>query len=617
MALSEQCLEQLGLHTPPFDDAPDETFVYSDPLLDGLLESARAALNGPGAVVLMTGENGSGRSLQLMRLLAMLPDPFELIAFRARINTQFESVDNTIRNYLRSQNADDPDRPLTELLADRVAEGVDPVIAMDDAHLVGTDIVNNLMRMRSEVLAKHGRAPRIVLVGSGGLLRRRLYLPDPADEDQVTRVSLRAFNLEQTAAYLRHRLQAAGLADPERLLDADTIYHLQTTSQGLPGNLNREANSFLERQCRSERRAGATAASSSTVPGVAAGEASEADTDGTAGGAAGEPRAEEAVFTASPDTGPEAAAEPAMPTSRDAEDDFTPAAEALASTAPSDTPESGIATERQARDPGGIDADNRIPEPPVTENAAFWNQRWFVPAVAITVALGIAAPVVWQLLEGDPAPADSEIIELPLPEPHVTEAEPETPPEADPEPPRDDELALGDPLDLPPPAEAESTPAEGDSPDPAAPDTGREPEQAEPEPEPEPIPEPDPTSEPEPEPEAAPEPAAEGLAADEADAERLRSDRNWLDDQDSGATTIQLLAAPNMADARAYADQHELGGIRYIPTRVNDRDFVVILAGVFPDRAAAQRAAEDLPEAVRRDQPWIRSIGSVQNAVRD
>ncbi|WP_024327788.1 SPOR domain-containing protein [Thioalkalivibrio sp. AKL19] len=617
MALSEQCLEQLGLHAPPFDDAPDETFVYSDPLLDGLLESARAALNGPGAVVLMTGENGSGRSLQLMRLLAMLPDPFELIAFRARINTQFESVDNTIRNYLRSQNADDPDRPLTELLADRIAEGVDPVIAMDDAHLVGTDIVNNLMRMRSEVLAKHGRAPRIVLVGSGGLLRRRLYLPDPADEDQVTRVSLRPFNLEQTAAYLRHRLQAAGLADPERLLDADTIHHLQTTSQGLPGNLNREANNFLERQCRSERRAGGAAALDSTAPGVAAGEAAEA---GTAGGAADPPRTDEAVFTAAPETGSEAPTEPAIRASRDADDDFTPAAEALASTAPSDTPESGIAAEPQARGPGGIDADDRIPEPPVTENAAFWNQRWFVPAVAITVALGIAAPVAWQLLESEPAPADSEIIELPLPEPRITEAEPE--PAA---PATDDEVVVADPLDLPGPAEAEPTEPPTDAPTPAEPEPEMPAEPAEPAPQAEPEPEPEPAQEPEPEPEPAPEPTAdpepepatEELATEDGDAERLQNDRTWLNDQDGGATTIQLLAAPNMGAARAYADQHELGGIRYIPTRVNNREFVVILAGVFPDRAAAQRAVEDLPAAVRSDEPWIRSIGSVQNAVRD
>ncbi|WP_018140155.1 AAA family ATPase [Thioalkalivibrio sp. ALJ7] len=614
MALSEQCLEQLGLHTPPFDEAPDETFVYSDPLLDGLLESARAALNEPGAVVLMTGENGSGRSLQLMRLLAMLPEPFDLIAFRARINTQFESVDNTIRNYLRSKNADDPDRALTELLADRVTDGADPVIAMDDAHLVGTDIVNNLMRMRSEVLAKHGRAPRIVLVGSTGLLRRRLYLPDPSDEDQVTRISLRAFNLEQTAAYLRHRLQAAGLADPDRLLDTDAVHHLQTTSQGLPGNLNREANSFLERQCRSERRAGAAAASSA-APGVAAGAAAEADSaeseplagDDTPSNLDQESVEPSFVATRDDET---TTAEPGLHASREPDDtEFTPAAEALAGSAVQDTPETPAS-------PDGFEPDSGIPAPPAPENVAFWNQRWFVPAVAITVALGIAAPVAWQLLESEPTTADGEIIELPLPEPRMTESEQDETPE----PPADDEVVVADPLDLPPPAEAE---AEAESQiEPEAPAEPAEAEPAtEPDPEPAPTPEPEPAPEPEPEPESEPapepDPASDDLAEDDVDATRLRDDRSWLNDQDGSGATIQLLAAQDMAAARAYADRHELGGIRYIPTRVNDREFVVILAGVFPDRAAAERAVEDLPEAVRRDEPWIRSIGSVQNVVRD
>ncbi|WP_018873147.1 SPOR domain-containing protein [Thioalkalivibrio sp. ALJ16] len=612
MALSEQCLEQLGLHAPPFEDAPDETFIYSDPLLDGLLESARAALNGPGAVVLMTGENGSGRSLQLMRLLAMLPEPFELIAFRARINTQFESVDNTIRSYLRSQNADDPDRALTELLGNRVADGADPVIAMDDAHLVGTDIVNNLMRMRSEILARHGRAPRIILVGSNGLLRRRLYLPDPSDEDQVTRVGLRAFNLEQTAAYLRHRLQAAGLADPERLLDADSVHHLQTTSQGLPGNLNREANSLLERQCRSERRN--TVAAATAGAGVATGAAAEAADTPRDAPTPQEPL--EPTFSATRDEAVSDAPEPdvALAATRDtSRSDFTPAAEALATgdqrPAPPEPPE-GFE---------GIEADTRIPQPPATESTAFWNQRWFVPAVALTVAVGIAAPVAWQLLETESVPADSEIIELPLPEPRITEAEPAV----EPEPATDDTLALGDPLDLPAPTESAPEPTTAPTEAPSAPARDPEPapepepdppaQPADPEPAPEPEPEPEPESTPEPEPE--PEPAT--TAADEADAERLSNDRAWLNNQDSGATTIQLLAAPNLSTARAYADRHELGGIRYIPTRVNGRDFVVILAGAFADREAAQRAVEDLPAAVRNDGPWVRSIGSVQNVVRD
>ncbi|MBS3800493.1 MAG: SPOR domain-containing protein [Thioalkalivibrio sp.] len=616
MALSNQCLEPLGLRTPPFDDAPDASFIYSDPLLDGLLESARTALNKPGAVVLITGDNGSGRSLQLMRLLAMLPDPFELIAFRARINTQFEAVDTTIRNYLRSQNAEDPDRALTELLEDRVAAGFDPVIAMDDAHLVGTDIVNNLMRMRSEILARQGRAPRVVLVGSGGLLRRRLYLPDAFDEDQVTRLTLRAFNLEQTAAYLRHRLQAAGLDDPDRLLDTDAIHHLQTSSQGLPGNLNREANSLLERQCRQERRSG-SAEAGPTVPGVAAGVAAEkAASDGP------ETRHQEVT----PD--------PILRASRDDEGtDFTPAAEALGGTATADS----ITPAGQAAYSGDEAAEADTSSAGGHENVAFWNQRWFVPAVAATIALGIAAPVAWQLI-ATPTPGEHEVIELPVPEPRVSKPATGTDPDAGGVP--------VEPPDLPPAAKVRpgtSEPSAIPPPAATAPETQvatQEPEPApEPEPEPEPAPspasnagaDPEPEREPKPEPEAesepAPGPAAETEPADEStaaepapegvDAPRLRADRAWLNDQESTRMTIQLMAAPDMAAAREYAAAHDLGGIRYLPTRVNGRDFVVILAGAFPDRASAQRAAEDLPAAVRRTEPWIRSIGSVQSVVRD
>lgn len=606
MALSDQCLEQLGLRAPPFDDAPDASFIYSDPLLDGLLESARAALNEPGAVVLITGDNGSGRSLQLMRLLAMLPDPFELIAFRARINTQFEAVDTTIRNYLRSQNAEDPDRALTELLADRIAAGVDPVIAMDDAHLVGTDIVNNLMRMRSEILARQGRAPRVVLVGSGGLLRRRLYLPDAFDEDQVTRLALRAFNLEQTAAYLRHRLQAAGLDDPDRLLDPDAIHHLQTSSHGLPGNLNREANSFLERQCRLERRS-SSAEAGPTVPGVAAGAAAE-----TASSDRAEPRQQEAT------------PEPALRASRDDEAaDFTPAAQALGGSMSADD----VTPSAQAAETGDGATEADASRAGGHGNVAFWNQRWFVPAVAATVALGIAAPVAWQLI-ATPAPGEREVIELPVPEPRVSEPAPEPAP--------DDESLPVDPPDLPAPAEVRPGSSDPSAiPPPAATAPETQAETQEPEPAREPAPEaesaarpatgagPEPEAEPKPAPgpaaeaEAAREPTAAEPAPEDADATRLRADRAWLNDQDSSRITIQLMAAPDMPTAREYAAEHDLGGIRYLPTRVNGRDFVVILAGAFPDRATAQRAAEDLPAAVRRTEPWIRSIGSVQSVVRD
>jgi len=59
-----------------------------------------------------------------------------------------------------------------------------------------------------------------------------------------------------------------------------------------------------------------------------------------------------------------------------------------------------------------------------------------------------------------------------------------------------------------------------------------------------------------------------------------------------------------------------LAGIRLIPTRSGGRDFVVALAGSFASRSAAEQALANLPEEVRAGQPWIRSIGSVQDIQR-
>jgi DamX protein len=43
---------------------------------------------------------------------------------------------------------------------------------------------------------------------------------------------------------------------------------------------------------------------------------------------------------------------------------------------------------------------------------------------------------------------------------------------------------------------------------------------------------------------------------------------------------------------------------------------VIALAGSFPSRSAAETAVGNLPAGVRENQPWIRSIGSVQEIQR-
>ena len=591
MSLHPDCLAELKLRHPPFDSLPSEDFVYSDEHLEDMLAAARAAMETPGAILMLTGEDGSGRSMQLMRLLGSLPDNYELIAFRARLNTQFEAVDFTIRNHLRAGGNDDPDLPLSDLLARRIRAGFDPVIAVDDAHLLGMDLINILLRIRSDILVAEGRAPRLILAGDSVLLRRRLQLR-PSEEEQIARFTLRPFSLEQTEAYLRHRLRAAGLADAGAILTDDTVADLQAESKGLPEALNIYANEWLERLCRARlaKSAGSGAASGM---GSNVGDGTAWQTSHAALGVTGDPPEE------------------------------TPPVESSASqTDPDDRPEPSALADLRAN------AEDRDPKLQLREEeqeeaatpVPFWSRTWFVPAVAALVAFLVLAPFARHLFDRPPDPP-VRTVELPLPVIPAPAPDPIEP-----------EATLGDPLATAPAPLQNGDPEIVEVPFDDRPPAEMPPTDVAPAPPPEvppaPVPQPEPRPEPPPEPRAEPAPSPPPDAPAEPPrtpvqpspepppAAALAEDLAWLGRQNRGHFTIQLAAAHNAEAARSFVESHGLTGIRLIPTRSGGSDFVVALAGSFSSRSAAEQARANLPEDVRAGQPWIRSIGSVQDIQR-
>lgn len=613
MSLHPDCLAELNLQRPPFDELPSEDFVYNDDLLDELIDDAVEAAAAPGAILMLAGDDGSGRSMQLMRLLGSMPENYELIAFRARLNTPFEAVDSTIRNRLRAAGHDDPDRPLTDLLAARIREGFDPVIAVDDAHLLGMDIINILLRIRSDILISEGRAPRLVLAGDAVLLRRHLPLR-PVDEDQTAHFKLRPFSLEQTEDYLRHRLSAAGMKDVDSVLTRDVVADLQAESKGLPGALNRHANDWLQRLCRartmqpptpvpttgitpedevapernvllqheilSEDTASRAPLTETTIP--------ESDTAAEPRVAASREEIPDDGFGDDSDPDLRDRAPPKVPLDADGPVDNTREHTAPQREAPITIPNMNRDTHTSSL--RASDSDRHVPtwlrreadpaptQPPIP----FWSRTWFVPAVAALVAFLILAPFARHLLDRPPTPPTSAV-ELPLPISQMP-----APAEAVPGPAMDDARpAFGEiPFDKPPARI----------------------------PEPSPPPAPAPRAAPAPEPAAAPPPAQPRQPAPEASG--LAADRDWLARQNSGHLTIQLIATQDLAAAIRFVERHDLTGIRFIQTRSGGQDFVVALAGSFASRAAAENAARNLPEAVRANQPWIRSLGSLQDIQR-
>jgi DamX protein len=517
------------------------------------------------------------------------------------LNTEFEAVEFTIRNPMSAGGHDVPDLPLGDLLAGRIRAGFDPVIAVDDAHLLGMDLINILLRIRSDILSAEGRAPRLILAGDPVLLRRRLQLRS-SDEQQTARFTLRPFSLEQTEAYLRHRLRAAGMPNHGALLTEDVIADLQAESKGLPDGLNIYANEWLERLCRARMGKSAAAGSASGAQSNV-GEGTTWQTSPTALGVTGDPPEE-------------------MPL------DSTPSHEAPDDPHDQQHEELDLAELRADDEDRGPEPQQGEPErEPQASPIPFWSRTWFVPVVAALVAFLILAPFARHLFDRPPTPPASTV-ELPLPMAPAPAPEPVEPEPAWEDPlaitpgPEDDPRVVEVPFDDRPPAEM-PPPDEPPAPPTPAPQPEPRPEPpAEPAPPPAPV-EP-PTAPVQPptapvQPPAAPvQPPAAPVQPPAAPptAGTLAADRAWLGRQDRGHFTIQLIAAQNAATARSVVERHGLTGIRLIPTHSGGRDFVVALAGSFTSRSAAEQALANLPEEVRAGQPWIRSIGSVQDIQR-
>jgi len=593
MSLDPDCLARLKLRQAPFDTLTSEDFLYSDPLLESLVETAARALAAPGAVVVLAGPDGSGRSIQLMRLLGALDGQYELIAFRSRPNIPFDAVDVTIRAHLRSGGFDNPNRSVADLLAERARAQARLVLAIDDAHLLGGEGLVKLVRLRATVLEAGGQGLRLILVGDPSLSRGRLPLPDLLDDSQVVRLNLRPFNLEQAGAYLRHRLRVAGLDDPDSLLSRGDIAVLQGSAKGLPAALNVQANAWLARRCKSlEGGLGSSLSRRSTAASAAPAAVSAAPARATAPPPAPEPledsldQAEE-FLDLEPDT-----YEPSVPPppKEPQLSDFLVGGEVPTALAQSEF-EQILQRVRQhqpwetaaaaAPEPKAATREEIKATAPKTRTP-YWNRPWFIPVILVVVLAAIAAPVVLQL---------------------VMDAKPSA------------SLERSKPVSQAPSSQSEAADTE---PRPAAPETTSTPNRPEPvtaaATETLPVLSLDTPEGIAPEPRDAPDDqdsSAEPVPVADVPRDEWAEDLAWLMRQDPERFTIQLVAARDLQTARGVLDPQALEGIRYVQTR----SYVIAVLGSFPSRTQAARELPALPAPVRDNGPWIRTIGSIRDSL--
>lgn len=245
-------LSDLGLTRDPFAaDAPLES-LFPGAMRRASLDQMQLLARESDDIVALTGPAGSGKTL-LGDFFARHADRDQVVArIRATLLT---TPSQLLEDLFKAFVLDFPEQAtLTELKASlqryfaalhRQARTV--VLIVDSAHELGDDALSLLTKLALN--ENHDGTFHLLLLGEPSLLDMLDYTcPMREGQPQFTAVQLPAFNLEETRAYLRYRLSAAGYQhDDGRALPFSNrqIERIHKLSGGVPAAINARASEML------------------------------------------------------------------------------------------------------------------------------------------------------------------------------------------------------------------------------------------------------------------------------------------------------------------------------------------------------------------------------------
>lgn len=199
-------------------------------------------------VLLVTGEAGSGKTCLLHRLLAGASDSWRICRFQAAAEIDGTHLLEILEREfsLRPDASDDAERRLRLLRESLYAlrhGALVPVLLVDDAHLLSHSALT-LLAALTEPWEGKDKLLCVVLFGEPEISKR---LSAPGLEALRARVG-HSFDIPplseaDTARYIRHRLQAAGIGGGP-FTDA-VVRFIHVASRGFPGRINEFARVVL------------------------------------------------------------------------------------------------------------------------------------------------------------------------------------------------------------------------------------------------------------------------------------------------------------------------------------------------------------------------------------
>ncbi len=240
----------------PFSTAVPDRYFETPALRDCHARIARAALDSD-TVAVVEGEHGCGKTT-FVRMLQQRIGPNREVCY---IEVRIPQGERYVFDCLRRAFCADPAADMQALLAQLIERGrrdAGCLIVVDDADRLSVFALRLLFALKRAV-EQAGSRLGIVVAMSPARLDAALKLPSfaPYRGRGLTRVGLPQFSAQETADYLRARIESAGMAESVGF-DETQVQRIHRASGGLPQHIKRVAGELLDgarpRRYRSARR---------------------------------------------------------------------------------------------------------------------------------------------------------------------------------------------------------------------------------------------------------------------------------------------------------------------------------------------------------------------------
>jgi general secretion pathway protein A len=232
-----------GLNEEPFSIAVNPRYLFMSARHRDALAHLIYGVGVGGGFILLTGEVGTGKTTINRCLLEQLPENTDI----ALILNPALNATELLATVCDEFSIGYPDgKQSLKVLTDKLhqfllnnhAEGRNTVLLIDEAQHLQFDVLEQI-RLLTNLETNTKKLLQIILVGQPEL-RTLLNKPELRQLAQriTARYQLKPLNLEETHAYIRHRLQIAGLPANQELFPKSIVKGIHKITRGVPRIIN-------------------------------------------------------------------------------------------------------------------------------------------------------------------------------------------------------------------------------------------------------------------------------------------------------------------------------------------------------------------------------------------